>query len=130
MKININNISGSTVDFDILGKGNVLLDSEQGNFDCSSINDSPEADDDFHDYILDNIDEIIEKISKPDIKQIHKELNNLKELTKSQLLEIADSEKDIVDFKLWCEDALVLLISLEEYENCSIVKRLISYTEK
>ena len=127
MEINVNYLKDTIVNFDIVGKGNVLLDIELGDFDCSALDESPEADDDFEDYILQNINEIIEIISSPTLSQIYKDLKNLKHLTKEDIIEMASVTEDSIAFKKWCEDALEILIAIEDYENCSIVKRLLSY---
>jgi len=129
MKININSVSGNTVDFDIIGKGNVLLDSDIGYFDCSPFDDEMFDEDDLHDYILDNIDEIIDIVSKPTVETIRKDLEFIKTLSEIEIIESLITEEDYNDLKQWCEIGLELLIAEEDYDNCIHIKKILNYLD-
>lgn len=127
MEIAINNRDGSMINFDILGLGNVLLDLEKGYFDCKSYDDSDRTDDEFHDYVLININEIVGFLNKPTYGQIVHDLKNLQHLSKEELIDMSESVENLDIFKVWCEESLVLLIEEEDYENCTVVKKILSY---
>ena len=129
MDININSVSGNTIDFDIIGKGNVFLDSEVGYFKCKSYDEELFADDYFYDFILENIDEIIEIVYKPTLAMVKKDLDNLKSLKEGEILELLESDQDYEDLYQWCVNGLERLILDEDYERCISMKRIMSYLD-
>jgi len=126
MKIKINEIDGTLINFDILNHGNVLMDHETGTFDCRAFGDDTEADQNFEQYILDNIDEIFTEIVKPDLESIIKEVDNIEnklyDLSESEINELSDT--DMKTLKRWIDNSIQKLIEIEDYERCNILTKL------
>jgi hypothetical protein len=122
IKMIINNKNGTVIDFDIVGYGNVLMDYEYGTFDCRSFVDTKEANDEFEQMILNNIDTIIEKLTKPSLERVQREIDKIKDMVLILDTIQTDEEREIVSN--WIDRSLPVLIEAEDYERCSIIKQL------
>ena len=122
IKLVINERNGTVIDFDIIGYGNVLMDYEYGTFDCRSFLETKEANDEFEQMILNNIDIIIEKLTKPSLEKVQKEVDKIIDMVLIIDSITTDEERKIV--LNWIERSLPVLIEAEDYERCSVIKKL------
>jgi len=125
--IKIKKIYGSLVDFDIIGKGNVLIDCDNGDFDSSSFKDYELADELFYDYIKENLDEIIYNILQPSYQRSMIEYYQFSESffndeVQKQVEELDSTSKIII--LDWVDYALPFFIEYEEYEICDKITKL------
>jgi hypothetical protein len=123
IKIKIIEFDDTVVNFDIIGRGNVLLDYENGYFDSSSFDDYEFSEDLFYDFVLENIDELIYIVLKPSYQKIK---SDLRKLVGVNFDDISDSFNDIdrVILLEWISDSLPILIKHEDYEICGDLEKL------
>jgi len=121
MKIRILEIKGTVIKFDIVDRGNVLMDYAAGVFDSKVFDDNvDETEKEFYDFILENIDIIIKNITKPTYQSIKHDIDYLN-------MSIINNENITYDIKntllTWIDTSLKILIENEDYERCDIIKK-------
>lgn len=129
IKIMIKEISGTLINFDIIGFGNVLMDYEYGTFDSSSFDDSVEANINFEELVLINIDHIIDILTKPTLYRVQKEVDKITDIVEyAESIDIETDENRKIEN--WINISLPILIEAEDYERCQIIMKLKNKIEK